>query len=132
MKDGFGMTLVGGTTGAVANLIGGTLPGWVGTAINTTTHSTANGVATKIKSQVTESEDSTFTIAVEPAQLTTFYGLRTNRTAETWTINIPSLGGAACSGLVIGFAPQDVGDGTERVTCTITIAWSGPITFTAA
>lgn len=131
MADGYGMTLTGSVSGAVANIIEGSPPGWTANTYDTTTHSTSNGLGTLAKSKVSRLEPSTFTIAVEKAQATTFHALRSTETAETWTIVAPDFGTWACSGVVTAFAVQAI-PMEDRITAQITIAWTGAETFTAA
>ena len=130
--DGFGITLTGGTSGAIGSIITIEIPGVSRGEIDVTTHSSAAGWAEKIPPGVHGVPDITFTCLFIKAAETVLRAAAINGTPETWTI-ADGAGGTsswACSGFIkeIGHDAVPVDD---CIRMSVTIGWTANPTFVA-
>ena len=123
---GYGITLAGATTtNFFAEIIGVTLPDQTREKIDTSHTATASGRKTYIPSDLIDGGELEVEINFNPATT-----IPVAAAAETWTLTFGDTGATtwAFSGFIIsagGEAPLE-----DRMTATITLAISGPITVT--
>ena len=127
--DGFGITLTGGTSGAIASILTLEVPGVSRGEIDVTTHSSANGWKEFLPQGIQEVPDTTMTLLFIKAQETVFR-TAVNAAAETWTIvQSGSSSTWACSGYVkeIGHDAVAIDD---VIKCSVTFGWTGTPSLT--
>lgn len=128
--DGFGITLTGAATGAIGKLINGVPPGILRTKLDTTTHDNANGDETSQPSTRKGVPDTTFTLQYDKTETAALYTAMA-AAIEVWTFVDADSNSWACSGYIIELGTDAI-ETDAIVTQTITMGWSGAVTYTPA
>jgi len=126
---GHGTTLVGGSTGTVANVISITGPNQTRDSIDVSTMDSTSAFREFISGMLDPGEI-TFDVNYAGAAAGEANSLNTALTAaaETWTITFPDTSSWACSGFVTALGFGDPFD--DKITQSVTIKFSGVPTFT--
>lgn len=128
-QSGFGTTLSGSTSGAVANITSITTPGPEAGDIDVTVMSSTLGWREHIPSGLKEAGTIEVGCWYVKAQSAVFAAL-VGAASQTWTITLPDGSTWACSGYVQKLGGESPLDG--GITQPITIKLTGQPTFTAA
>ena len=126
---GHGTTLIGGSTGTIANVISISGPNQTRDSIDISTMDSSSKFREFISGML-DAGEITFEVNYDGSAAGTGNDLNTALTAaaETWTITFPDTSTWACSGFITALSFGDPYD--DKMTQSVTIKFSGVPTFT--